>query len=94
MAPWGEVSDVGSDDGGWGISKDDPCRKVWIESDSRVVTRYLPINRGWLSIEAGVEVSIEVRSDLKDSEEDCPTCRSLIFMGCLSVFDLLSFCNN
>jgi hypothetical protein len=91
MAQWTEVSDVGSGDGGWGISKDDPRCQVWIESDRRVVTHYLPINQGWLSIETGVKVSIEVHSDLKDSEEECPACRSLVFMGCLSVPDLLSF---
>jgi hypothetical protein len=36
-------------------------------------------------VEGGVEVSIEVHSDLKDSEEERPACRSLITIGCLSV---------
>jgi hypothetical protein len=87
MAQWHKVSNSGDDDGGWGIPKDDPCRQAWIKSDNGVVTSYLPINRGWPSVEGGIDILIEVQSDLKDLEEGCPVCRSLIPIGCLSVVD-------
>jgi hypothetical protein len=45
---------------------------------------------GWPSVEGGIEVSVEVRSDLSDLEEH-PACRSLVSLGRLSVPDLLSF---
>jgi hypothetical protein len=35
-----------------------------------VTESYLPINRGWPSVEGGVDISIEVHSDLKDLEEE------------------------
>jgi hypothetical protein len=63
------------DDGGWNISGNDPRRKEWVESDSRVKISHLATNQDWPSVEGGVEVSIEVCSDLKDSEEECPACR-------------------
>jgi hypothetical protein len=72
-------------DDSWGILEDDPCRKEWIESDSKVSVSYPTSHQGWPSVEGGVEVSIEVYSDLKDSEE-CPACRLLMLIGCLSVF--------
>jgi hypothetical protein len=56
-----------------------------------VTESYLPVNRGWPSMEGGIDVSVEVHSDLQDSVEECPACRSLIPIGCFSVFDLLSF---
>jgi hypothetical protein len=40
-----------------------------------MVISYPAVNRGWLSVERGVEVSIEVCSDLKDSEEKRSACR-------------------
>jgi hypothetical protein len=47
------------------------------------------MSRGtWPSVERGIEVLIEVHSDL---EEERPTCRLLISIGYLSVIDLLSF---
>jgi hypothetical protein len=89
---WGAAREVDNNDaGGWNIPEDDPHHQAWDESDNLLVTSFLHINRGWPSMEAGVEVSIEVHSDLKDSEEECPACRSPIFMGCFSVLDLLSF---
>jgi hypothetical protein len=59
-------------------------------SDEKLFTTFHAVSRGWPSVEGGVEVSIEVHSDLKDSEEEFPACRSLVFIGCLSVPDLLS----
>jgi hypothetical protein len=42
-------------------------------------------------VEGGIKVFIEVYLDLEDSEKERPTCRSLVFIGYLSVPDLLSF---
>jgi hypothetical protein len=67
-----------------------PYSQAWIESDSKVVTSYPAINWGWLSVERGVGVSIEVHSDLKYSEEERPACRLLMFTDRFSVIDLLS----
>jgi hypothetical protein len=40
-------------------------------------------------VTGGVEVSIEVHSNLKDSEEEHPTCRLLVLIDCL--FSLLTY---
>jgi hypothetical protein len=79
------------DDGTWGIPKDDSHRVEWEASESRVSVSYPASHRGWPSVEGGVEVSIEISSDLKDSEEECPACRLPMFIDRLSVPDLLSF---
>jgi hypothetical protein len=72
-------------DTGWDILEDDPHRQAWLASDEKLFTTFHTMSQGWLSVEGGVEVSIEVHSDLKDSEEERPACRLLVFMGCLSV---------
>jgi hypothetical protein len=77
-----EQFESGDDDGSWGIPEDDPCCKEWIESDSKVSVSYPTSHWGWLSVEGGVDVSIEVHSDLKDSEEERPTCRLLVPIDC------------
>jgi hypothetical protein len=88
---WGEDHHPSSPLEGWpGVSEDDDCRKEWAVSESRVTTSYHTINRGWPSIEGGVKVSIEVRSDALNSEEKCSACRSLMILECFSVLDLLS----
>jgi hypothetical protein len=69
---------------------DDPRRKEWIDSDSKVTLSYPTSHRGWPSMEGGIEVLIEVHSDLQDSEEGHSTCRLPMSIGCLSVLDLLS----
>jgi hypothetical protein len=88
---WATADELDDDTGGWNIPLDDPHCQEWMELESRLTVSYPAINRGWPSVDAGVEVSIEVHSDLKDSEGECPTCRLLISMDCLSVPDLLSF---
>jgi hypothetical protein len=45
---------------------------------------------GWLSVEGGVEVSIEVVSDAVELERDCSACRLPVIIGCLSFSNLLS----
>jgi hypothetical protein len=72
-----------------GVPEDDERRKEWTASESRVTTSYLPINRGWPSIEGGVEVTVEVCSDASKPKEECSACRSLMILDCFSVFDLL-----
>jgi hypothetical protein len=54
------------DAGDWNIPKDNPHFKAWDESDSKLTVSYPAINRGWPSMERGVEILIEVHSDLKD----------------------------
>jgi hypothetical protein len=78
-------------DAGWDLQEDDPRRQAWLLSNEKLFTTCHAMSRGWPSVEGGVEVSVEVHLDLKDSEEEHPACRSLVFMGYLSVPDLLSF---
>jgi hypothetical protein len=80
-----------SSDAGWNIPEDNLHRQGWLASDAKLVTTFHTMSCGWLSVEGGVEVSVEVHSDLLDSEEERPACRSLVSIGCLSVPDLLSF---
>jgi hypothetical protein len=42
-------------------------------------------------VTGGVEVSVEVHSDLQNSEEERPACRLAMSIGCVLVLDLLSF---
>jgi hypothetical protein len=86
---WVTTRELEDDEDGWGISEDNPHRKEWIESDSKVMVSYLMSHWGWPCVTGGVEVSIEVHSDLKDFEEEHPTCRLLVFIDCL--FSLLTY---
>jgi hypothetical protein len=75
---WREDRRPSSPLGGWpGVSKDDERRKEWIASESGVTTSYHFHNRGWPSIEGGVEVTIEVCSDTSRPERERSACRSL-----------------
>jgi hypothetical protein len=76
---------------GWDIPEDDPHHQGWLASGAKLVTTLHAMSRGWLSVEGGIEVSVEVHSDLSDSGEERPACRSSVPIGCLSVPDLLSF---
>jgi hypothetical protein len=80
-----------SSDAGWDIPEDDPHHQGWLASDTKLVTTLHAMSCGWLSVDRGIEVSIKVHSDLSDSVEEHPACRSLVSIGCLSVPDLLSF---
>jgi hypothetical protein len=85
---WGEDRHPSSPLGGWpDVCVDDECRVEWSVSESRVSTSYPPHNRGWPSVERGVEVAIEVCSDTIEPEREHSACRSLMI---LSVPDLLS----
>jgi hypothetical protein len=87
-AEWWETAPI-SGDVGWDIPKDDPRHQEWLGSSAKLVTTLHALSCGWSSVEGGVKVSVEVCSDLSDSEER-PTCRPLVSIGCLSVPDLLS----
>jgi hypothetical protein len=74
---------------GWDVTEDDPYHYRWVASDAKLFTTLYAMSRGVRpSVEKGIEVSIEVHSDL---QEEHPTCRSLVPIGYLSVLDLLSF---
>jgi hypothetical protein len=75
---------------GWGAPVDDEHRAEWSASDSKVSISYHSRNRGWPSVEGGVEVAIEVHSDVVEPESERPACRSSMIIDCLSVSDLLS----
>jgi hypothetical protein len=88
---WGEDRCSSSPLEGWpGIPVDDERRVEWLASESRVSTSYPPHNRGWPSVKGGIEVAIEVCSDVVELERERSTCRSLMIIDCLSVPDLLS----
>jgi hypothetical protein len=55
-----------------------------------VSVSYHAHNRGWSSVEGGIEVSIEVKSDAVEPESGRSTCRSPMIIDCLSVSDLPS----
>jgi hypothetical protein len=55
-----------------------------------VSVSYPASHQGWPKVEGGVEVMIEVRSDVMESKSERPACRLPMFIDCLSVADLLS----
>jgi hypothetical protein len=65
---------------GWGTAEDDPY--WWVASDEKLFTTLYAMSRGvWPSVEKGIEVSIEVHSDLEGSPEERPACRLLVSIG-------------
>jgi hypothetical protein len=60
---------------GWDIPEDDPRRQAWQASDAKLFTTFHAMSRGWPSIEGGIEVSVEVRSDVGDLAEERAACR-------------------
>jgi hypothetical protein len=50
----------------------------------------VPSNAVWPELEVGVEVSVEVRSEVGDLVKGNSACRSLVIIGCLSASDILS----
>jgi hypothetical protein len=44
----------------------------------------------WPDLEVGIEVSVEVRSDVEDLSKGDSACRSLMIIGCFFVSNLLS----
>jgi hypothetical protein len=60
---------------GWDIPEDDPCRLAWQASDHKLFMTSHAVSRGWPSVEGGVEVSVEVRTNMGDIAEECTACR-------------------
>jgi hypothetical protein len=75
---------------GWGAPMDDKHRAEWSALDIKVSISYPSCNHGWPSVEGGVEVVIEVCSDVVELEKEHSACRSLMIIDGLSVLDLLS----
>jgi hypothetical protein len=66
----------------WGVFETDtPSEEGWPDalSDAR-----------WPDLEVGVEVSVEVRSNVGDLVQGNSACRLLMIIGCLSTSDVLS----
>jgi hypothetical protein len=80
---WGECagSAMSSEDGWPGVSLD----AVW-PSPSEGPLRA----DGWPDLQVGVEVSVEVHSDVEGFAEGNSACRSLMIIECFSVSNLLS----
>jgi hypothetical protein len=70
---------------GWDIPEDNPRRLVWRASGDKLVTTMHAMNRGWPSVEGGIEVSMEVHSNAGDLVEERTTCR------CFCIHTDLSF---
>jgi hypothetical protein len=60
---------------GWDVPADDPCHGDWQSSDSKLLTTVHAVSRGWPSVEGGIEVSVEVRSNTGDLAEERTACR-------------------
>jgi hypothetical protein len=59
----------------WEIPKDNPHCLAWQASDAKLVTTMHAMSCGWLSVEGGIEVSVEVRSNAGDLVEERTACR-------------------
>jgi hypothetical protein len=77
------VESSSSSGGGWPGAEADG---EWPPHGSGDPTR----THGWPSVDGGIEVSIEVRSNILELEGERSACRLLMVIGCLSVIDLLS----
>jgi hypothetical protein len=62
-------------DVGWDVPADDPRREAWQASDTKLLTTFHAISRGWPSVEGGVDVSVEVCSNAGDLTEERTACR-------------------
>jgi hypothetical protein len=80
---WGEFADLltSSEDGWLGV----PSDVVWPSHSDGLLRA-----DGWPDLKVGVEVSVEVHSDVVGSSRGNFACRSLMIIECLSVSNLLS----
>jgi hypothetical protein len=62
-------------DAGWDVPADDPRRGDWSASDNKLFLTMHAMSRGWPSVEGGVEVSVEVRSNAGDIAKERTACR-------------------
>jgi hypothetical protein len=80
---WGEfVDSVASSEDGWpGV----PSDAVWPAHSEG------PLHAdGWPDLEVGIEVLVEVHSDVEDLSRGNSACRSLMIIGCFFMSNLLS----
>jgi hypothetical protein len=66
-------------DSSWDIPEDDPRRLDWQASDVKLVTTMHAMSHGWLSVEGGMEVSMEVCSNTGDLAEEHTACRCFLY---------------
>jgi hypothetical protein len=69
----------------WDIPADDPRRLAWQASDCKQLTTLHAVSRGWPSVEGGIEVSVEVRSNVGDLAKERTACRCPCICTDLSV---------
>jgi hypothetical protein len=60
---------------GWDVPEDDPHCLDWQASDSKLSMTFHALSHGWPSVAGGIEVSVEVRSNVGDLVEECAACR-------------------
>jgi hypothetical protein len=60
---------------GWDVLEGDPHRGDWQASEAKLFTTAHAISRRWPSVEGGVEVSVEVRSNVEDIVQERTACR-------------------
>jgi hypothetical protein len=85
----GRAVEDGSYDIGWDIPEDDPRRLAWQASDDTLVTTMHAMSHGWPSVEGGIEVSMEVRSNAGDLAEGHSACRCFALV-LICPFNLIS----
>jgi hypothetical protein len=59
----------------WDVPADDPRRGDWQASDSKLLMTAHAVSRGWPSVEGGIEVLVEVCSNVGDLAEKHTACR-------------------
>jgi hypothetical protein len=79
-----------SDAVGWDVPKDDPHCLAWQSSNEKLVTTLYAVScgwpdRSWPSVEGGVKVSVEVRTNVEDLAGGRSACR------CFHIHTDLSF---
>jgi hypothetical protein len=60
---------------GWDVPEDNPCQGDWQASDAKLFLTAHAISNGWPSVEGGVEVSMEVCSNVEDMVQEHTACR-------------------
>jgi hypothetical protein len=72
-------------DNDWGLPEDDPHCQVLQASDDQLVMMLHAMGCGWPSVEGGIEVSVEVCSNMGDLAKERTACR------CFCIHTDLSF---
>jgi hypothetical protein len=72
-------------DTGWDVPLDDPRRGDWSAPDAKLFSTVHAMSPDWPSVEGGVEVSVEVRSNAGEIAKERTACR------CFHIHTDLSF---